>query len=502
MTDVRVRFAPSPTGALHIGGVRTALYNYLFAKKHQGTFILRIEDTDQTRYVVGAEQYIAEALHWIGFEPEESPQKGGNYGPYRQSERKDIYKQYADQLIELGHAYYAFDTPDELDTLRKQDPEFKYGVKTRNSLKNSLSLSPDEVQRLLAQGEHITVRLKIPADEIIEFTDHIRGHVSFDSNELDDKVILKGDGMPTYHLANIVDDHLMKISHVIRGEEWLSSTPHHVIMYRSFGWQAPEFAHLPLILKPTGQGKLSKRDGAKFGFPVFPLSWIAENEEDSFIGFREDGYLPEALGNFLALLGWSPGDDEEILDIEAMIPRFSLDKIVKSGARFDIDKALWFNQQYIIKADNHRLASLISKQVEILGYQADAAYLSEVCRLMKERVHRTHEIVSKGMFFFSAPTTYDDATIIKKYKAENKQHLLNIADQLMTADQASIESAVKGYVQDNQLKLGEFMPIIRIAISGNMQGPDLIESMALLGGKESAQRIKTAVDHFEKVIHA
>ena len=370
MTDVRVRFAPSPTGALHIGGMRTALYNYLFAKKFNGTFILRIEDTDQTRYVEGAEKYITEALDWFGITPEESPDKGGAYSPYRQSERKAIYRQYAEALIEKGHAYYAFDTPDELDQLRKNDPEFRYGVKTRNKLKNSLSLSRDGAQKLVHQGDHVTVRLKIPQDEKIEFTDHIRGHVSFDSNELDDKVILKGDGMPTYHLANIVDDHLMKISHVIRGEEWLSSTPHHVIMYRSLGWETPEFAHLPLILKPTGQGKLSKRDGAKFGFPVFPLSWESDNAEDNFTGFREDGYLPEALRNFLALLGWSPGDDREILDTEVMIPLFSLDKIVKSGARFDIDKALWFNQQYIIKTENDRLAALVNEQAKAAGYDA------------------------------------------------------------------------------------------------------------------------------------
>lgn len=500
MTNVRVRFAPSPTGALHIGGIRTALYNYLFAKKHNGTFILRIEDTDQTRYVEGAEQYIMDALEWFGLLPQEGPSMGGEFGPYRQSERKPMYRQYAEELIEKGHAYYAFDTPEELDMLRKQDPEFKYGVKTRKSLKNSLTLSAEEVKRHIEAGDNVVIRLKIPQDEVIEFDDHIRGHVIFNSNELDDKVILKGDGMPTYHLANIVDDHLMEISHVIRGEEWLSSTPHHVIMYRSFGWQSPEFAHLPLILKPTGQGKLSKRDGAKFGFPVFPLSWIGENEEDSFIGFREDGYLPESIRNFLALLGWSPGDDIELLSIEEMIPLFSLDKIVKSGARFDIDKALWFNQQYIIKADDRRLAALIQPIAMAEGFDVSLEYLGEVCRLMKERVHRTHEIVKNGRFFFVAPVEYDDATIGKKYKSDNKQHLLNIADRIAVSGTAEIENAVKGYVQENNLKLGEFMPLIRIAVSGGMQGPDLMESMKLLGCKESSDRLKVAIDHFEKVV--
>ncbi len=500
MTDVRVRFAPSPTGALHIGGVRTALYNYFFAKKHKGTFILRIEDTDQTRYVEGAEQYIIDALDWLGITPQEGPHSGGNYSPYRQSERKDIYRQYADKLVENGYAYYAFDSAEELDALRKADPEFKYGVHTRNNLKNSLSLSTDATRQLLEADQHAVIRLKIPSNESIEFDDLIRGHVIFDSNELDDKVILKGDGMPTYHLANIVDDHLMKISHVIRGEEWLSSTPHHIIMYRYFGWTAPDFAHLPLILKPTGQGKLSKRDGAKFGFPVFPLSWNSDNPEDNFIGFREDGYLPESLINFLALLGWSPGNDQEILSVEEIEALFSLEKIVKSGARFDIDKALWFNQQYIIKADNRRLAGLIQPQVALEGYIVTMEYLSEVCRLMKERVHKTHEIITNGRFFFVAPNSYDDATITKKYKSENREHLEIIAERLAQAETFDIENAIKGYIQDKGLKLGEFMPIIRIAISGSMQGPDLMESIHLIGAKASSDRIRTAIHHFEKIV--
>lgn len=499
MGDVRVRFAPSPTGALHIGGVRTALYNYLFAKKNNGTFILRIEDTDQTRYVPGAEAYIIESLRWFGILPTEGPEFGGTYGPYRQSERKDIYKQYADQLIKDGHAYYAFDTAEELEVMRKSNPEFKYGSDTRMSLKNSLSLPDDKVQELLQAGEHVAVRLKIPSDESIAFDDQIRGHVTFRSNELDDKVILKGDGMPTYHLANIVDDHLMKISHVIRGEEWLSSTPHHVLMYRFLGWTAPIFAHLPLILKPTGQGKLSKRDGAKFGFPVFPLSWDSDHEEDNFTGFREDGYMSDGLLNFLALLGWSPGNDQEILTLDEMCAAFSLDKIVKSGARFDIDKALWFNQQYIIHAEDLKLAYMIQDQAIESGYHISIEYLADVCALMKERVHKTHEIITNARFFFEAPHVYDDETIKKKYKAENKEHLIAIGERLRDCDTDSIEASIKGYIQEQGLKIGDFMPLIRIGVSGTMQGPDLIKTIALITPKESTERLLRAVDHFEKV---
>lgn len=499
MSDIRVRFAPSPTGALHIGGVRTALYNYLFAKKHGGTFILRIEDTDQARYVPGAEKYIIDSLRWFGILPTEGPEFGGHYGPYRQSERKALYKQYADKLITDGNAYYAFDTPEELEALRKSDAEFKYCGHTRANLKNSLSLSAAETQALLDDGAHVAVRLKIPVNESIAFDDEVRGHVVFDSNELDDKVILKGDGMPTYHLANIVDDHLMKISHVIRGEEWLSSTPHHVLMYRFLGWTPPSFSHLPLILKPSGQGKLSKRDGAKFGFPVFPLSWDSEHEEDNFIGFREDGYLPEGLLNFLALLGWSPGDDQEILTLDQMIALFSLDKIVKSGARFDIDKALWFNQQYLIHSDNLKLGYLIQDRAIEEGYHVSVEYLAEVCRLMKERVHKITEILAHGRFFFEAPSTYDDDTIRKKYKPEHQEHLLAIAQNLSSASTDGVEQAIKGYIQEQGLKLGDFMPLIRIAISGSMQGPDLLESIRLIGGAASAQRLTIAVAHYEKL---
>jgi glutamyl-tRNA synthetase len=497
MTKVRVRFAPSPTGPLHIGGVRTALYNYLFARKNNGTFILRIEDTDQLRYVPGAEAYIIESLRWFGLLPDEGPEFGGDFGPYRQSERKAIYRQYAEKLVEQGHAYYAFDTPDELDTMREQNSTFKYDNVSRQNLKNSLTLAHDVVETLLSKNQHVAIRLKMPENGTISFDDEIRGHVTFDSNELDDKVILKGDGMPTYHLANIVDDHLMEITHVIRGEEWLSSTAHHVYMYQCMGWNPPSFSHLPLILKPTGQGKLSKRDGAKFGFPVFPLSWDSDHEEDNFTGFREDGFLPDAILNFLVLLGWSPGNDQELFTISEMCVAFGLDKIVKSGARFDIDKARWFNQHYIIHSDNLKLAYLIQNKAIEEGYHVSVEYLSEVCRLMKERVHKTDEIISNARFFFAPPQIYDDATIIKKYKSENKEHLLAIGQNLINNQGDTTEAIIKGYISDLGLKLGDYMPLLRIAVSGSMQGPDLMESITVIGKEECGNRILKAVSYFE-----
>jgi glutamyl-tRNA synthetase len=502
-TPVRVRFAPSPTGPLHIGGVRTALYNYLFAKKYNGTFILRIEDTDQTRYVAGAEQYIIDSLVWFGIVPQEGPGFGGNYGPYRQSERKAMYKQYADQLLANGHAYYAFDTPEELDALRDNDVTFKYDGKSRLSLKNSLSLPPEETQRYLAAGEHIAVRLMIPENETITFTDEIRGSVSFESSELDDRVILKGDGMPTYHLANIIDDHLMEITHVIRGEEWLSSTPHHVLMYRFFGWEAPSFSHLPLILKPTGHGKLSKRDGAKFGFPVFPLSWSDADPSESFPGFKEEGYLPEAVLNFLAMLGWSPGDDKEMFSIDELVEAFSLEKIVKGGARFDIEKAKWYNQQYLIQSADDHIAQLVAPQVLSAGYVIDPAVLSRICGQMKGRVHKADEIIPNARFFFELPTQYDEDTIGKKFKAENGQHLLKIGQVIgfsASEDASEIEQVIKAYIAESGIKMGEIMPIIRIAVSGSMQGPDLMQTLSILGTKESARRIETAIPIFEKIL--
>ena len=500
MTSVRVRFAPSPTGPLHIGGVRTALYNYLFAKKNNGTFILRIEDTDQQRYVSGAEKYIIDSLRWFGMTPDEGPGFGGDFGPYRQSERKDIYAKYAEALLQSGNAYYAFDTPEELEALRANDPTFKYDGKSRNTLKNSLTLPKEEVEVLLQKNEYIAIRLKMPSETTISFVDEIRGHVSFASSELDDKVILKGDGMPTYHLANIVDDHLMEITHVIRGEEWLSSTAHHVFMHQCMGWNPPSFSHLPLILKPTGKGKLSKRDGAKFGFPVFPLSWNGE-AEDSFIGFNGDGFLPEAVLNFLALLGWSPGNEQEIFTLDELSLAFSLDKIVKSGARFDIEKAKWFNQQYIIQSSNEHLAENITDMAKKEGYDVSKDYLSSVCELMKERVHKTHEIIENARFYFEPPVKYDDITISKKFNQSFKEHLLQIAERIETSSKENIEKDIKGYIADQALKMGDIMSLLRIAICGTMQGPDLLQSIILIGFSESAKRISKAIQHFEYIIN-
>lgn len=499
MNSVRVRFAPSPTGALHIGGIRTALYNYLFARKNKGTFILRIEDTDQNRYVPGAEQYIIDALNWVGLKPDEGPNIGGSFGPYRQSERKSIYKSYADELVNRGHAYYAFDTPEQLEQYRSLDPEFKYCGKTRLSLNNSLTASEELVKRHISEQNYV-IRLKIPEDETVVFEDIVRGQVTFSTNELDDKVILKGDGMPTYHLANIVDDHLMEISHVIRGEEWLSSTPHHLLMYKFLGWNNPEFAHLPLILKPNGKGKLSKRDGANFGFPVFPLSWKSENEENNFVGFKEDGYLPETLINFLALLGWSPGDDREMWSIQELEQVFSLERIVKSGARFDIDKALWYNQQYLINADNSEIAKTllsISSEVEV-----STEYLEKVCGLMKERVHKITEIWTKGSFFFEAPTLYDEQTIKNKYRDELGIHIKKMIDIIENSAWIDLEKNIKSYIVDQGLKLGEVMPLLRVGICGTMQGPDLFQTIQTLGQKEAAKRLDKAILIFEKTINS
>ncbi len=500
MKPVRVRFAPSPTGALHIGGVRTALYNYLFAKKHNGTFLLRIEDTDQVRYVPGAEAYIIESLRWFGILPQEGPEFGGNYGPYRQSERKEMYGQYVQQLVDAGHAYYAFDTPEELEAMRLGNPTFKYDAATRMHLKNSLTLPRETTEALMEKGSHVAVRMKVPANEKITFHDLIRGEVTFSTEELDDKVILKGDGMPTYHMANIVDDHFMEISHVIRGEEWLSSTAHHILLYRFFDWESPSFAHLPLILKPTGQGKLSKRDGAKFGFPVFPLSWDSDKEEDNFTGFREDGFLPESLLNFLALLGWSPGTDQEMFTLDELCQAFSLEKIVKSGARFDIDKALWFNQQYIIQADNLKLAYLIQDRAFEEGYHVSTEYLAEACALMKERVFKTHEIITQARFLFEPPHVFDDETIRKKFRTDLSQPLLTLAEKLSNDDAKDAETLIKGTIQEAGLKPGEVMPLLRLSITGTMQGPDLIGTIRLIGNQEAGLRITKAVGYFTALL--
>lgn len=503
--SIRVRFAPSPTGPLHIGGVRTALYNYLLARQKGGTFILRIEDTDQNRYVPGAEDYIKAALNWFGITPDEGPGYGGEHGPYRQSERKPLYRQYAEQLVAEGKAYYAFDSAEDLEQMRADLAEqgvhsAKYNSTTRDRMKNSFTLSEEEVQSLIGT-KNTVIRLNIPRGETISFEDEVRGEVSFSSDELDDKVILKADGMPTYHLANIVDDHLMEITHVIRGEEWLPSTAHHVLMYRFFGWQAPSFSHLPLILNPTGKGKLSKRHGAKFGFPVFPLEWNA-GEGEIFAGFREDGYLPEAVINFLALLGWNPGNDEEMFSLEGLVEAFSVEKIVKSGARFDIDKARWFNQQYIIATPNETLAALIGERVQTAGYAVSEGFLAKFCGLMKERVETLNDFVANGRFFFAAPSEYDEKTIGKKYRKDNTSHFRAIVEQLGEVsawETAAIETVVKGYIAEHELGFGPILPILRIGVSGTMKGPDLFATMELLGQQEVLDRMNSAISYFDSI---
>ena len=501
---VRVRFAPSPTGPLHIGGVRTALYNFLFARKNNGVFILRIEDTDQMRYVPGAEEYILQSLNWLGMTPDESVQKEGIYGPYRQSERKVIYKKHVDQLIASGKAYYAFDTTDELEAMRVREKEKgnhtpKYDHKIRMTMRNSLTLPSDEVNELLEKGENITVRMKVPTDQIISFTDVIRGEVSFQSNELDDKVILKADGLPTYHMANIVDDRLMEISHVIRGEEWLSSTAHHVLLYRFFDWedQMPTFAHLPLILKPSGKGKLSKRDGAKFGFPVFPLEWFDEKEQETFAGFKQYGFLPNALLNFLVLLGWNPGTDEEIFSIDTLSQIFDLNKINKSGAQFNYDKAKWFNQQYMMATSTSDIYSMIEHQF----VNQDKQKVFKIIDLLKPRVQSLNEFVDTSNYFFEQPDFYEEKMLRKKFKIENRVHFENIAGAIRDGGNIAgdLEQAIKGYIKENELGFGAILPVLRICITGSMSGPDLFEMISVIGTSECADRIINGIDYAEKL---
>lgn len=501
MKKIRVRFAPSPTGALHIGGIRTALYNYLLAKKLGGTFILRIEDTDQVRYVPGAEEYIINSLRWCGLIPDEGPGFGGEYGPYRQSDRKAMYAQYARQLVENGHGYYAFDTPERLDELRTLNPNFKYDAAVRGSLDNSLALPADEVARRIAAGEPYTIRIKAPENEVVVIHDIVRGEVQFQTAELDDKVMLKADGMPTYHLANVVDDYLMRITHVIRGEEWLPSTAHHVLLYRAFGWAEvmPQFAHLPLILKPTGQGKLSKRDGAKFGFPVFPLSWRAEAEEDSFVGFREYGFDPRAMLNFLAFLGWNPGTEQEIFGIEELAQAFSLEKIGKSGARFDFDKARWFNQQYIMATDDVTLAGAVRPYIEAQGCRPDDAFLQGFVGLMKERVTTYPDFWTNGYYFFEPVREYDAKAVAKKWQPERRPVFDQLGERigaLADFSAEAIKQETDAFMADNGLKPGDVLPMLRIALAGTMQGPAVFDMMALLGKAEVNARLVRAFDLF------
>lgn len=510
MDNIRVRFAPSPTGALHIGGVRTALYNYLLAKKYNGTFILRIEDTDQTRYVEGAEKYIIEALNWCGLQPDEGPGIGGAFGPYRQSERKSLYQQYADKLLEKGFAYYAFDTAEELDARReaekaKGNHSFKYDSSVRGEMNNSLSMPEEEVKNYLDSGKPYTIRLKVPVDEAIVVKDIVRGEVTFQSNELDDKILIKGDGMPTYHMANIVDDHLMEITHVIRGEEWLSSTAHHVLLYRSLGWEEemPVFAHLPLILKPNGKGKLSKRDGAKLGIPVFPLAWAGATPEDSFTGFREFGFDPRAVVNFLAFLGWNPGTEQEIFSLTELTAAFDEQKIGKAGAKFDFDKAKWFNQQYLINTDNETLAHNIKPLLEKKGYAASDEFIAKVCGLLKERVTFYPDFIESGYYFFEPVRSYDEKNIRKKWKPERIplfKDLKKTFSELEDYTEGPIKAVVEEFMAQNSLKYGDVLPILRIAVSGTTKGPSIFEMMELFGKEEVDNRMEVAYGVFDEII--
>ena len=509
MEKIRVRFAPSPTGPLHIGGVRTALYTYLIAKKHKGDFVLRIEDTDQARYVPGAEEYIIEALNWCGIVPDEGPGIGGDYGPYRQSERKAIYQKYAEELITKGKAYYAFDSSEDLEGMRAKfiaqgvhSP--KYDATTRMTMKNSLTLSDEDCQLLLETSKDTIIRLKVdPGDEIV-VEDIIRGKVTFRSDELDDKVLVKADGMPTYHMANIIDDHLMEISHVIRGEEWLSSTAHHVLLYRGLGWEAemPQFAHLPLILKPNGKGKLSKRDGANFGFPVFPLSWKGANEEDSFIGFKAFGFDPKATINFLAFLGWNPGNDQEIFSLDELCENFSLEHIVKSGARFDIDKARWYNQQYIIHQDI-RLTAQYLREFDPEKYQdIEDEYLENFVSLMKERVELYTDFYDAGYYFFEEVKEYEEKMIRKKWNNERSAYINELSGLFAESDfkSPSLKAVLEDYMAQKEIGYGDVMPFLRLALTGTTKGPDLIETASLLGRETVKKRLEEAIPVFNQVV--
>ena len=497
--SVRVRFAPSPTGALHIGGVRTALYNYLLAKKSGGQFIIRIEDTDQSRYVEGAEDYILNALEWCGIVPDEGPKTGGDYGPYRQSDRKSFYKQYADKLISEGKAYYAFDTPEELDEMRERLKEARmanpqYNAISRNQMKNSITMSAEEVNQKLESGEQYVIRFKMPKNDDVRFKDVVRDWVVVNTTTLDDKVLMKSDGMPTYHLANIVDDHLMEITHVIRGEEWLPSAPLHVLLYEAFGWQAPQFAHLPLLLKPDGNGKLSKRAADQLGFPIFPLNWTDPETGELSKGFKESGYLPEAFMNFLSLLGWNPGTEQELFSMEELISEFSLERINKSGAKFDIEKAKWFNQQYLKNKSNDELAQMLKAETNI---DVDFELLSTIAGSMKERITFISDIVESGDFFFNAPQTYDEKTVNKKWTTEAVHKLTDFANEIGQLESISPEEAKEKFMEvlsKDNTPLGKVMPALRLALTGAGGGPDLMEIISILGTKETASRIRKAIE--------
>jgi glutamyl-tRNA synthetase len=499
---IRVRFAPSPTGPLHIGGVRTALFNYLFAKKHNGDFLLRIEDTDQTRFVPGAEEYIMESLKWCGINVDEGIREGGPHAPYRQSERKDIYRKYAIQLVGSGDAYYAFDTSDELDQLRAEaeakGETFTYNSQTRKLLKNSLTLNESEVDKMLGDGANYVIRFKMPENVDVTDKDIIRGQVTFNTDRLDDKVLFKSDGMPTYHLANVVDDHLMEITHVIRGEEWLPSMPLHVLLYEKLGWEHPQFAHLPLILKPVGKGKLSKRDGDKMGFPVFPLQWTDPFTGEISKGYREDGYFPEAFVNMLAFLGWNPGTEQEIFSMDELIEAFDLERVGKSGSKFDPDKTKWFNHQYMLKKDDDEIAALFKAFLHQKNIQADDDYIKRVVSMVKERAVFIPEIWEQGHYFFQTPTSYDEQSVKKRWKEGvpemMKDILMALSEFSGQWEAISIKEYFSEFVNSKGWGFGVIMNAYRICIVGAAMGPDLFEICEMIGKQETLTRIQNGIN--------
>jgi glutamyl-tRNA synthetase len=503
MKTVRVRFAPSPTGALHIGGVRTALYNFLLARKYGGTMILRIEDTDQTRYVPGAEEYILESLKWAGIEIDEGVGKGGPHAPYRQSERKPIYKKYAQQLIDAGKAYYAFDTEQEIEALRerlkKEDAvNQQYGISTRMHMKNSLTLSAEEVKARIENDEPYVIRLKVEANQSVELIDLIRGHVVVNSSQIDDKVLMKSDGMPTYHLANVVDDYLMQISHVIRGEEWLPSAPLHVLLYQAFGWldSMPKFSHLPLLLKPDGNGKLSKRDADQMGFPIFPINWTDPKTNELAKGFRESGYLPEALLNFLAFLGWNPGTEQEIFSLAQLIEAFTIERIGKAGAKFDIHKAQWFNQQYLRTKPDSELAEYLLQSLHEQKIECTQAKAEKICRALRERITYPNDIFENGKFFFFAPTVFDEQVINKKWNEEAIKVLSAYRDELKKMNEVSTELAkatLDSVAAGLGIGAGKILQALRMVITGQGSGPDLMSTIEIIGPQEAANRLSYAL---------
>lgn len=502
---VRTRYAPSPTGFQHIGGIRTALYAYVFAKKNGGQLVLRIEDTDQSRFVKGAEEYIIQSLQWLGVNCDEGVHAGGNYGPYRQSNRSDIYKKHVQLLIDNGWAYYAFDTSDDLTKAREADPNFKYGVNTRLNMQNSLSLDADTIKNKLNKGETYVIRLKVPANETVRVNDIVRGGVDFNSEEVDDKVLFKSDGLPTYHLANVVDDHLMEITHVIRGEEWLPSTPLHVLLYRAFGWEdtMPQFAHLPLLLNPDGKGKLSKRSGDKLGFPVFPLAWVHPTEDKSSNGYKEMGFLPDAFINFLAFLGWNPGTEQEIFSLSELADAFDLEQCSKSGAKFNFDKAKWYNQQYILQlSDDELLERVMPFAPE--GNQLSKEKLLPLAGMLKERVTLLPDFWEQAKDILNLPESYDAKTVKKKWKGDNIDRLKSLyplIEGIQNFESATIEAAIKGFIEENSYSFGDILMPFRVMLTGAKGGPSIFDIAAYLGKNECLNRMKIAYQNFDKMLN-